>query len=271
MCVPKEPHFFSFGGYPFEPVKVRNSVHSMKKVDSWEGYLSLFEKVPEEAIAIGEASASYIYAEKAPALIKEKIPDVKLIAILRNPVDRAFSNFTRCVRDGCEITLDFQKALKLEDERMRSDWYPKWFYKTKGYYYQQLKRYYELFDQDQIMICLYDDLTSRQSELIRELFSFLGVDEEFQPDVSQRHNQSRLVKNQQIDQLVRKRSRLKDIARSLVSSQVLSFASTLAKRMNSRELQMREETRRHLLNEYREDISKLEGLINRDLSIWLEK
>ena len=90
----------------------------MLPVTDLADYQALFEGVTDEK-AIGEASASYLYSPKAPTLIKRSIPDARLIAILRNPPDRAYSNFLHCVRGGRESIVDFAEALRVEEEHIR--------------------------------------------------------------------------------------------------------------------------------------------------------
>ena len=74
--------------------------------------------------AIGEASASYLYSPRAPGLIKSSVPDARLIAILRNPADRAYSNFLYCVQVGREPLGSFAEALQAEEARTRDKWGP---------------------------------------------------------------------------------------------------------------------------------------------------
>ena len=85
-------------------------------VTTLDGYRDQFRGCGAKP-AIGEASPLYLYSPKAPGLIGEVVPDAKLIVILRNPIDRAYSAFLHLVRDGRETVLDFGEALRLEDER----------------------------------------------------------------------------------------------------------------------------------------------------------
>src|SRR5688500_285356 len=124
-------------------------------------YQALFEGVTDEK-AIGEASASYLYSPKAPGLTKGSVPDAKFIATLRNPADRAYSNFLHCVRSGRESIVDFAEALRAEEGRIRDNWGPLWHYKRKGFYYAQVRRYLDTFGRDQFRVWLYEDLRAEQ-------------------------------------------------------------------------------------------------------------
>ena len=85
-----------------------------------EKYKSLFNNVKNEK-AIGEASPAYILNEMAPKLIKELIPQVKIIAILRQPIDRSYSNFLHAKRDKREPVNDFETAFEKEEKRIKNN------------------------------------------------------------------------------------------------------------------------------------------------------
>ena len=144
MSPRKEPHFFEGMHWDFyRPGRMALPVTDLAD------YQALFEGVTDEK-AIGEASASYLYSPKAPTLIKRSIPYARLIAILRNPADRAYSNFLHCVRAGRESIVDFAEALRVEEGRIKGNWGPLWHYKQKGFYYAQVKRYLDTFGRDPV-------------------------------------------------------------------------------------------------------------------------
>ena len=139
-------------------------------------------------LAIGEASPLYLYSPKVPSEIKGLVPNAKLIAILRNPVDRAYSAFLHLVRDGRETTRDFAEALRLEPSRISDYWEHIWHYVAMGRYADQLARYFALFDRDQIRVYLYRDIRLNLSATLVDIYRFLEVDDSFHADVSTRHN-----------------------------------------------------------------------------------
>ena len=110
-------------------------------------------------MARGEASTHYLYVEKSPGRIKALIPDAKLIAVLRNPVDRAFSSYQHLVRDDLE-PLDFGAALDAEPERIAEHYAYLYRYTDMGLYSEQLDRYEKTFPESQLCVLLYDDLRS---------------------------------------------------------------------------------------------------------------
>src|SRR5213596_607708 len=151
----------------------------LERFDGWvsslDRYQALFDGVRTEKV-VGEASTWYIYDERAPRRIRHHVPDVKLVAILRNPIDRAYSAFTMMMRDGRETAASFPRALAAEDERVRAGWELLWHYRGMGFYHAQLRRYHDTFEASQMRVVLYDDFVSRPAEVVRDLFGFLGVD-----------------------------------------------------------------------------------------------
>ena len=79
-------------------------------------YLKLYDNVRDE-IAIGDASASYLWSKDTPQLIHETIPEARIIMILRDPTEKAFSHYLMHLRDGSETNLSFYDALKLDYDR----------------------------------------------------------------------------------------------------------------------------------------------------------
>ena len=144
MCSNREPNFFVVEGQSDIPYCGPGDRAVLESFDMWvstlDRYQSLFSEVTTEK-AIGEGTTWYIYVDEAPARIQRHIPHAKLIAILRNPVDRAYSAYTMLLRDGRETIGDFAHALAAEEDRTRRNWEPIWHYVKMGFYTSQLKRY----------------------------------------------------------------------------------------------------------------------------------
>lgn len=231
----KETNFFALEGetLDFSGPADQDCISSFS-ITKIEDYLTMFQGVSNE-IAIGEASPQYLYSPKAPKRIQHYIPETKLIAILRNPVERAHSQFLMFIRDGREPLRDFAKAIEQEETRMRNNWEWAWQYIGVGFYYVHLQRYFDTFDHNQIKVYLFDDLTTNPAGILQDIFRFLGVDDSFIPDMSVRHN-----------------------------------VTVIPQDRKPPELKLKLELRRRLIEVYREDISRLQELLQRDLSKWLE-
>ncbi len=240
-----------------------------KKIKSIQEYYNLFEKVENEK-AIGEASPGYIYNKECPNLIKENLEDVKIIAILRQPVRRAYSNFLHAKRAGKEPISDFISAFDAEDERIRDEWEALYHYKSKGYYFTQLKRYYDTFAEKDIKIILFEDFITQPKETLKDLFAFLNVDDSFIVNTNKKANVSGSPKG--ILGWIVMKMRYYQIYPNIEFSQILSkpILEIIKKIIYSEPKKIQEDTVRQLTNlHYIEEIKSLQVLIKRDLTKWL--
>ena len=230
-------------------------------INNLEDYRSLFEGVSQDTI--GEVCTDYIYGSKDPERIYHHIPNAKLIAILRDPSDRGYSQFLGNYRDGIEPLTDFADALREEDARIANNWHYRWHYKQRGFYYAQLKRYFDRFDDRQIKVYLYEDYADHPVNLIQDIFRFLEVDDTFIPDISQRSNTAKVPKNKQLHQSLKKFRKLMPRGKRVVDY-------LINRNLYVSKPQLSPDIRQQLIQAYREDILKLQGLIQCDLSKWLE-
>jgi Sulfotransferase domain len=147
-----------------------------------------FEREHRRRFLTGEASPTYISHPWAPGRIRELLPDVKLIAVLRNPVDRAYSHFQLSRRQGEETIESFEEAVAREDERLRPElermaadrWYNSWPYAMFSYlarsrYAEQLERWLELFPREQFLFLKAEDLFGEPGPVIDTVYDFLGL------------------------------------------------------------------------------------------------
>lgn len=157
ICAPiKEIHFFSRPRF--------------EKGRGW--YESHFERCDSKKKK-GEFSTSYLYSPEAPARIHALYPHVKLIAILRNPVTRAYSQYRNALKAG-EITdsVSFAEYQKEEVSVI-----------AQGRYSEQLERYYTLFPKEQILITIFEDIDTDKLAFIQRIYAFIGVDASFVPSM----------------------------------------------------------------------------------------
>jgi Sulfotransferase family len=251
------------------PAPRDSTLHSITTI---EAYRAQFSGVTDE-VAVGEASNLYLYSPRAAERIRHYVPDVKLIAILRHPADRAYSRFLHLVREGREPITDFAKALEEEEARIHDRWYPDFHYLRVGLYYAQLKRYFDLFPREQIKVYLQEDLKSDPYGLLRDVFQFLEVDDTFIPDITIKYNVSGIPKNRSLHVFLQKLRSIRPYVEWFLSEgqrqRILRVASDIHNR-NLTKPQHSPEVRRQLIERYRDDTLKLQHLIQRDLSAWLE-
>jgi len=257
----KEPRFFAFEGMdlnfrgPGDEKRFNDSVLDL------ESYQALFAGVKNQK-AIGEGSVTYLYYANCAERIRTFIPNVKLVALIRHPADRAHSNFLSLRYH--EPANSFAEALELEDFRVRENWSHVWHYVRRGYYYTQLKPYFDVFDPTQIKICLYDDYSANPVALMQDVFRFLGVDDRFVPDTSKRYN----VSKHTVSSGLVKPGLLKPILKKVFPSEIRHWIGQ-PRRQNSAKSATPPTVRRQLTEVFQEEITRLQGLIQRDLSAWL--
>ena len=265
----KEPEFFAFEGMNlnFQGPGDGERINKVSTTDL-KSYHALFDGVTSEK-AIGEMSQIYLYYARAAERIRYYIPEVKLVAILRHPADRAYSNFLLKVRQGYEPVKSFAQALKQEDLRVRANWSPFWYYLRRGFYYAQLRPYFDAFDREQIKVYLYEDYCADVLSMMQDLFGFLGVDDGFVPDTSTRHNASMIPRSRVLDDLIGKPFLIRKVVRRAVPAGLRAWTHHSLRKRNLVRPQIPPPLRQRLTEQYREDILKLQLLIQRDLTAWL--
>ncbi len=271
MSPVKEPHFFALENHSLNFQGPGDKDRFRDAVTQLEEYEKLFANVSRE-VAIGEASTTYLSSETAPLRIKHYIPDVKLIAILRNPVDAAYASFLHLVRDGDEPLADFGLALEAEEKRVRQNWEGIWHYQRRGFYAEQLERYFQHFDRDRLKVYRYDDFKANPNVVLRDIFEFLEVDPGFMPDMSAKYNVSAMPKNPLLNKMMVKPNPLKSAINMALPKTMRSAIATRLKHWNFQDKKppLSPELRDRLHQNYREDMLKLQDLIQQDLSEWLE-
>lgn len=263
----KEPKFFALAG---EELNFQNPDQAINydSITRLDEYKNLFKDVNGE-IAVGEASPIYLYSEKAAHRIRRHIPDAKLIVILRNPIERAFSCYTHLRREGYE-TLSFEAALEMEEQRIKNNWAHLWHYKQAGFYSKQLKPYLNLFERNQIKILLFDDLCKDSTALLREIYDFLGAETDFIPDLEKR-NVSGMPKSLLLQKLLFRGNFVRDAFLSIFPRSLYRDVAKRIKQWNrGAKPALNPNTRNHLKSVYRDDILELQELIQKDLSMWLK-
>jgi len=271
MCPHREPTFFEAEGRPEVPYRGPGDVAWLAP-QMWTSSLAAYEALFADATetAIGEGTASYLYSEDAPARIRRYVPDMRLIAILRNPVDRAYSAYSMMRGTGREPITHFADALAAEDDRRAEQWEPIWHYVRMGLYTRQVERYYQVFDRAQLRVVLYDDFTDRPGGVLRELFGFLGVDHGFAADTSTRYNVSLVPRRSRVHALTVGPIALRAALKAVVPRRL---RERVQHRVRARSLvrpaPLDPAVRAQLVDVFRPDVLELQGLLDRDLSAWL--
>jgi Sulfotransferase family len=235
-------------------------------VSEWDDYLRLFQRARDEK-AIGEATASYLWSATSAANIRARIPNARIVMILRDPAERAFSQYMHQLAAGLTrytFRQQIEKATRTSGPQL-SILHP---FLEIGLYCQQVKRYLDVFPNENIRIYWYEDDWRQPARLMSDLFGFLGVDPSFVPDLSERSLQQRAPRLASVNYLLQK-SNVWPSMKGIVPPAMRTRLRRLAFR-NGCTVAMDPKDREYLIGYYREDIIALSALLNRDLSRWLQ-
>jgi hypothetical protein len=172
----KEPKFFLTDGPPPDrggPGDVQTyREHVWRRAD----YEALFSAAPAGTLR-GESTPFYLYDLAAQRRIRNLIPDARLIVILRDPVERAHSNWTHLWSAGREPIGDFLSACAEEDRRVAAGWAAFWHYLRLGRYGEQLEHLFTLFPREQVLVFRYARLLDEPTRVLDEICAFLGAEQ----------------------------------------------------------------------------------------------
>ena len=262
----KETHFFVFNRNSDSPMGEYYGRIPENYIDTIEEYFQDFEEKPEAAY-YGEVCPTYLFYPNAAENINQFAPDAKLICILRNPVDRLYSNFTFFHGDA-----NIDEFIRLVDLLPEIDPAQENFHRMLkvGCYYEQLQRYYSRFPAENIKIFLFNELSQTPSQLMQELITFLEIPE-YPFNTAYKFNTSGKGRLRALKKFIKTIGIVSFLRKLLPVSTYQWLRSIGEKIFFSRPDVMPKHTRRKLQNYYREDIEKLQVLVNLDLSHWLQE
>jgi hypothetical protein len=230
MSARKEPRFFALEGDPLD-YRGPDDPAARAAFTTIEAYAALFADSAGYS-AVGESSTLYLYDDRAAANIARHCPAMKIVVVLRDPVDRAYSNFIYNRRDGREPLASFVDALTAEDDRVVAKWGPLWHYRRKGHYLSQLQRYYAHFPPEQLLVLLYDHLVASPADTAVRIFRFLGVDPTASVDVRRRLNVSGVPRVASLQRAMKGGSPVKRLLRQLLPRGMRKAAGAAVARAN---------------------------------------
>ena len=149
--------------------------HIQHMASDWNAYLAHFGEA-DGARAVGDCSPSYFSWWPSRDAIRDRLPDVRIILMLRDPVQKAFSQYTHLVRDGRE-SLPFWDALQAEPGRKANRYGALWLYRESACYAEPTERFLEYFGPDRMRIFFFEDMVRSPRAVLAQIFRFLGVAE----------------------------------------------------------------------------------------------
>ena len=234
-------------------------------IETWDDYRRLFRHARVET-AIGEASVCYLWSPSAAANIHCRIPGAKIIIILRNPVERAFSQYVHCAANGL-VRRSFREQIRLSANGGPKPFDTQYPFLEWGSYYQQVTRYLALFPKTRVRIFLYEEAWRDPVQFLKAVFEYLGVESEFAVDLSRSEHEFRAPRSLRGHYALTK-SGLAPVLKAVIPRPWREAARNAFFRPR-RALQLEASDRAYLAGYYREDVRKLSTLIDRELEGWL--
>lgn len=253
MSAVKEPDFFLE-----KEITDLGLYYGTTAIDTSERYHNLFSDKKDEKI-FGESSVSYLYYPEVPKRIKEYNTEAKIIIMLRNPVDRAFSHYLMDSRlglfsDKFEDVFNKKEGLKFQQ------------YFLLGNYYEQVKRYFDEFSKENVHIIWYSDFKKDAEQEVQKAFKFMDVDSSCKVNFKTVHNSFFMPKGK----IIRKIYSIVWLRKLLL----FLFPFTLVTFIKStfftkgKKPKITNESRKIFTEYYLDDICKLEELLSINLSEW---
>lgn len=275
----KETNFFLFAGSDAPPGGMSGIEYDRQRVRSvttLDDYAALFAGATNEHRAIGEASPGYLMSPEVADRVRRRLPDARLVAIVRQPVEQALSLYA--ARSGGDLPgrglpEAFVETLasgatgwpgRPRDGRPIAEY---------GLYHRHLSPFFERFAPERIKVVLFEDLEQHGAALFADLYRFLEVDDRFRPDLSQRYNQSGTPRSAILHRALSDSPRAKRLLRQILPHQAVYHLARLHHRLRGANLTrtpaLPPTLRRELTERfYGDDIGALEQLLGRDLGVW---
>lgn len=257
----KEPDYFSLGDLP--PGDVPRGA-SPRRARTLEAYARQFAGAGATH-AVGEVSPTYLYYPRSAERMRQRIPDAKVVCILRDPVERAYSHYALGRKAGYEDLDDFEAALAAEAPRLREDGSMRFAYASASLYHDGLQAFWTRFARERILVLLFEDFARDPAGTMRDVYRFVGVDDRFVPDVAVRHNRSLLPRAAWVHDAMARTARLRRLVLGRLPPRMVSRVGDVLMR---RPPPLPASVRARLLPRFDADVRRLERLLERDLARW---
>ena len=171
----KEPKYYLCGDAPPPAYSGPGDAHSQQEwVWRRADYEGLFAAAPEGSVRL-ESTPFYLYVADARRRLAEDLPEARFIAVIRDPVDRAYSNWMHLWVDGLEPEPDFCGAWRAEEERIAAGWAPFWHYQRQGRYGEQLADLISRVGRNRVLVLRYREVVAEPVETLNRVCAFLGI------------------------------------------------------------------------------------------------
>ena len=266
MPAQKELHFFTFNILSKLNNGPKDAVVKKTQINNSEKYLNFYKGVTNE-IAIGDASPSYINYPSQFKKIKKYLNDPKVIIILRDPINRAYSNYLHLKRENRE-TLSFKEAIFKEDERKTNKYSDFWYYKFNSTYYDKIIKAKETFSD--VLILTSEELSNNGEATMKNVYKFLEVNDTFKLKRKfNNFNKGGHFKQNIFTKIIFQPSTLKNTIKQFIKPTpfLKIIISKIANNFIKNPQKIDNESLKYLKKHFKNEVEKLETL-NIDTSKW---
>ena len=260
MSLQKEPDYFSD-----KEIQIQGLYYSKNRIDTEEKYNGLFNTQKKDVI-FGEGSVSYLFYPTVAQDIKVYNPMAKIIIMLRNPIERAFSHYLMDYRLGL-VSDSFEDIINKKSKHKNAHLFYQQYIKV-GEYAAQLKRYCDIFDKKNILLIDYENFKSDVTGTVNSAYSFLNISAEFSVDINKKHNTFTMPKNKLI-RFVYSFVIIRNILSFIFPKNIIK-AVRLILFTKDKKPKLLEETRNQLKHYFSNDVRLLGNLIGKDYSKWIQ-
>jgi len=266
MPAQKELHFFTFNILSNLNNGPKDALVKKTQINNSEKYLNFYKGVTNE-IAIGDASPSYINYPGQFKKIKEYLNDPKVIIILRDPINRAYSNYLHLKRENRE-TLSFKEAIFKEDERKTNKYSDFWYYKFNSTYYDKIIKAKETFSD--VLILTSEELSNNGEATMKNVYKFLEVNDTFKLKRKfNNFNKGGHFKQNIFTKIIFQPSTLKNTIKQFIKPTpfLKIIISKIANNFSKKPQKIDKESLKYLKKHFKNEVEKLETL-NIDTTKW---
>jgi hypothetical protein len=257
MSADKEPHFYA---------KDLLTEYYRHTKESYENLFDSKKKIN------GDASTIYLYSKKAPEIIKKELKkDVKVLIMVRNPVDMMYSFHSQRLASGTEDEKDFVKALKINKIRkMGANPYLIVPYKEVASYDKHIRKWFDTFGKKNVKVLVFEEFAGNEEKAYKDVLKFLGVNDEFKAKFEVINSNNR-VRSILLRDLLRDSWKLPKILQKMIKFVVPHSIRDKVRKFNDvyeRRESLNKDVRKKVLKEMMPSVKRLEKLLGRDLKIW---
>ncbi len=268
---PKEPHYFALHGRvaDFRGPGDEATINRVAVTDR-AGYLGLYP-TEHDYLALGDGSVSTLYyAERAVEEIRRVNPEMRVVVILRDPVQRAYSSFLYMRARGFEPCADPVEALRDESRRRSEHWHHLWHYQAMSHYAEGLATLQQGLGREQVGVWFHDDLEADYEGTVSSVLRFLGLPPDSQEGVGvPRVNVSGTARRPVVQRVIVAATRNELLRRAVKRTTSFRFRERV-RRSNLRRSEVPREVADHLRGAFDADLAAASALVTGPRPPWLD-